>query len=159
MTVSMKWIKVAVLAVILSAPGSSILSGRDTSVTWPVDLKTAQGEHRIMVELAQSPQARAQGLMFRRELAEGHGMLFIYDCPLIPAFWMKNMFLTIDIIFIGQDRQIKKIFSEVPPCPAGQICETYSPSEPVVYVLEVPGGFSGKIGLQPGDLFQFDQVP
>ncbi len=116
-----------------------------------IKLKTEQAEHGLMVELAKTPEEIRQGLMHREELEDGRGMLFVYEEPHIPSFWMKNMLISLDIIFIGEDLQIKHIAYEVPPCPQDEICATYSPTVPVQYVLEVPGGYSEERNINLGD--------
>ena len=79
--------------------------------------------------------------MGRESLAYDEGMLFIYDEDIQPAFWMKNMNFPIDILFIGEDRLIRHIESNVLPClPEAPKCPRVFPPVPVRYVLEVQAG-------------------
>ena len=83
--------------------------------------------------------------MGEKSLGEFDGMLFIFDEELVPAFWMKNMQIPLDIVYIGADKKIKHIIPSVPPCAAGESeCVKYTSPIPVRYVLELNRD-SGKI--------------
>lgn len=111
-------------------------------------IRTAGGErHRFDVELAITPQERAQGLMFRETLAADAGMLFVYEAEQPVTMWMKNTLLTLDMLFIDRDGTIVSIAARTTPgsldiIPSGQ---------PVKAVLELNGGASEALGLAPGD--------
>ena len=106
------------------------------------------------VELARTPEEKARGLMFRKSLPEGQGMLFVYDKPLIPPFWMKNTLIPLDILFIGSDFKIKHIAENTPPCPKESVCPSYSPSGEVQYALELNGGEAARQKIGVGDSFE-----
>jgi len=110
-------------------------------------LKTAEGDFTFEVELADTQQLRAQGLMFRQELADNKGMLFDFQEEREVAFWMRNTFIPLDMIFIAADGTVMNIHENARPQD-----ETSIPSGfPVRFVLEIPGGRSAQIGLKAGD--------
>jgi hypothetical protein len=117
-----------------------------------VILKTSTSMIPIEVELATTPEEWSTGLMHRKELPEGHGMLFVYDRPSILSFWMKNTLIPLDILFIGSDFRIKMISENTPPCPADTDCPSYTSLEPVPYVLELKGGTVARQKISVGDL-------
>mgnify|MGYP001579917310 CR=1 FL=1 len=104
----------------------------------------------ISVEIADTPQEREQGLMFRDELCERCGMLFIFEEEGKQIFWMKNTLIPLDIIFIDRNSAITDIV-QAEPC-AQDPCETYTPTSDSPYVLEVNKGFSEQHHLQKGDV-------
>lgn len=120
-----------------------------------IRLVTQRGDtYDIKVELAETFRQKQRGLMYRKRLEVGKGMLFVYEKPLIPSFWMKNMRFPLDIIFIGNDLIIKHIAEKIPPCLESEVCPTYSPLVPVQYVLEVPGGYTDLFKIQEGDYLE-----
>ncbi|MCK6600895.1 MAG: DUF192 domain-containing protein [Bacteroidetes bacterium] len=105
----------------------------------------------VDIEIADDNAQRMQGLMYRRTMGEFQGMLFIFDEDQVQTFWMKNTYLTLDMIFINSDFRIVSIQKYTQP-----LSESTYPSEgPAKYVLEVSGGFSDRHGLQPGDQVGF----
>ena len=116
-------------------------------------LETSTGEYRFNVEVVDTPESRAQGLMFRTELAEDAGMLFDFKEEREVSFWMQNTLIPLDMIFIGADGVVDTIHVNARPQDPTSI-----PSEvPVQFVLEIPGGRSVEIGLKPGDTVQHDR--
>ena len=106
----------------------------------------------IVVELADTPEKRHLGLMYRQDLKENEGMLFLFPKEEPLTFWMKNTPLSLDIIFINQARQIVSILKEATP-----YSEKHLPSgRPAQFVLEVLAGFCGKKGIEVGDRVEFD---
>ncbi|MCS6926052.1 MAG: DUF192 domain-containing protein [Candidatus Binatia bacterium] len=109
----------------------------------------------VTVEIADSPAKRSFGLMYRKELPELHGMLFLFPREEVQSFWMKNTPLSLDIIFISSALEIVHIahnttpFSEH-PLPSGR---------PAQFVLEVNGGFCRRHGIQVGDRVELPPVP
>jgi uncharacterized protein len=110
-------------------------------------VETASSQYRFEVEVADDPGERAQGLMYRRSLADNAGMLFIYPRPQPVEFWMKNTPLPLDIVFVRQDGTIARIAENTVP-----MSEDLIPSgEPVRAVLEVKGGTMRQLGVAAGD--------
>ena len=107
------------------------------------------GMHRVEVELARTADEQRQGLSGRRHLSEGSGMLFPYASPSRPGFWMKNMFIDIDIVWIAGGR-IVGIESQVPHAVQPPL-PVYRPPTPVDAVLEVPAGTAERLGWRAGD--------
>ncbi len=108
------------------------------------------GGARYQVELATNDEARARGLMFRDQMAEDHGMLFIHDREELQAYWMKNTRLALDILYFDDQRRLVSQQRDVPPCSAGDRCPPYPSSGPARYVLELNAGQAQKLGLQDG---------
>ena len=94
-----------------------------------------------------------QGLMYRQNLPENAGMLFIFTNEEPRSFWMKNTYISLDIIYINSKKEIVSIQKYTQPR------STYSiPSEkPAMYVLEVNAGFTDKYGIHPGDKIDFSR--
>jgi uncharacterized membrane protein (UPF0127 family) len=115
----------------------------------PLEVATSSGKVvRFKVEVVDTPDSRERGLMYRRSLARNAGMLFDFKTPRPVAFWMRNTFIPLDIVFIRQDGVVANIAREAKP-----FDETPLPSSgPVVGVLEINGGEAARIGLKEGDL-------
>jgi uncharacterized protein len=120
-------------------------------------LITPTGE-RVVVELAISDEARARGLMFRSALPKNRGMLFVFPESGIHGFWMKNTFLSLDIIWIDEDFTIVHLERDVPPCESDP-CPSYGPEIEASYVLEVEAGEAERLGLEPGARVTLLNVP
>ena len=115
-----------------------------------IPLTVTSGDERIAfsVEVADTPEAQARGLMFRTDLGDNEGMIFPYDGTRAQSFWMKNTPLPLDIIYIGPDRRISNIAAETEPYSLDPV---YSVG-PVLGVLELRGGRAAELGIEPGDL-------
>jgi uncharacterized membrane protein (UPF0127 family) len=112
-----------------------------------LEIITKQGVRVFSVELARNDEERARGLMFRRELPEGRGMLFDFEREQEVSFWMKNTYIPLDMIFIRADGRIHRIAENTTPESL-----TAVPSRgPVRAVLEVIAGTARKLGVAPGD--------
>lgn len=111
-------------------------------------IETADGEtHEFEVELAETNAERAQGLMFRRSLEEGTGMLFLYPRSRRISMWMKNTFIPLDIIFIDEVGRIVRIAQRTIPESTASI----SSGGPAKAVLEVNAGVTQRLGIDEGD--------
>lgn len=113
----------------------------------PLEIVTKSGVHVFSVEMAKTEEERATGLMYRKELAEGSGMLFDFSPEQQVSMWMKNTFIPLDMIFIRSDGRILRIAENTVPqsekiIPSGGLAKG---------VLEVIGGTAKKYGIQPGD--------
>ena len=95
----------------------------------------------VNLEIADTDDSRARGLMLRKELPPGSGMLFIFPQDGIYSFWMKNTLLPLDMIWLDKDLQVVDIKSFVPVCQSYD-CPSYTPVSQARYVLEVNAGFS-----------------
>ena len=107
------------------------------------------------VELAETTEARTQGLMFRDYLAADTGMLFIFPEEQQPTFWMKNVSLPLDIVWIDTNQKIVSINENVQPCLSDN-CPTIRPTKKIQYVLEINGGLISDMNLKIGDQAKMD---
>ncbi len=103
----------------------------------------------IELEVAQTPQQQATGLMFRQSLADNRGMLFPFQSERTARFWMKNVPISLDMIFLNSDRVVG-LASNVPPCKA-EPCPVYGPEALVDQVVELRGGRAKELGIKVGD--------
>ncbi len=112
-----------------------------------VVLKDAYGaSHVVEVEVAATDPERMRGLMWRKALAVGKGMLFIFPRDAYQSFWMRNTLISLDMIFITRELKIAGIVENTTP----KSMESRGVSTPSLYVLEVPAGYSQKVGLKAG---------
>lgn len=111
---------------------------------------TAKIAHQVFdLEVANSRQQQAIGLMYRTFLPANRGMLFPFNPPQSVQFWMKNCRLSLDMIFLRQGKVIA-IAANTPPCKSDP-CPVYGPNELTDQVIEVRGGIAASIGLTVGD--------
>lgn len=109
---------------------------------------TADGaRHPFRIEMATTPDLRTQGLQGRKGLAADAGMLFDFGRLQLVAMWMKNTFVSLDMIFIAGDGRIVKIAPKTTP----ESLAIIESSGLVKAVLEVRGGTSARLGIKPGD--------
>jgi len=101
----------------------------------------------VALEIADTAEKRQQGLMYRSALADGHGMLFVFEADADHQFWMKNTAISLDLIFIDRDRRIVGIRPEATPFSLAPI----RAGVPSRWVLEVPGGFAARRGIAVGN--------
>jgi uncharacterized membrane protein (UPF0127 family) len=147
---------IAALVVLIFA-GVNAYIFSDFFSSYNARLVTQRGDsYKLKLEFARTASEKQKGLMHRRRLEVGRGMLFIYDKPLIPSFWMKNTLIPLDMMFIGEDLVIKYIEEKVPPC-ISDFCPSYSPPMSVQYVLEVPGGYSYLFKIRAGDTLELTE--
>jgi uncharacterized membrane protein (UPF0127 family) len=135
-----------ILFVIGLAALGAIASGRAASDD-TIKIVGRSGVHAFSVELATNELERERGLMFRKELPEGYGMLFDFHTDQTANFWMRNTYIPLDIIFIKSDGHILRIAEHAKP-----MSDDLIPSGgPIRAVLEVIGGTARKLGIAPGD--------
>lgn len=106
---------------------------------------------KIEIEIADDEAKTQQGLMYRKSMAENRGMLFIFPKPATHAFWMKNTLISLDIIFLDENKKIIKIHKNTTPLslkdlPSGGL---------TLYTVEVNAGYTDKYGISEGDLVNF----
>ncbi len=127
----------------------SMFGGMDMGQILPVSVNTILGAGGIGLEVAQTPQEQAIGLMFRTELPDDRGMLFPIAPPRNVRFWMKNVQIELDMIFL-REGIVQAIIPNVPPC-FSDTCPSYGPDFPVDGVIELKGGRAAQLGLKIGD--------
>jgi len=108
---------------------------------------TNAGAARVWVEIARTQEEQARGLMYRPSMPQDHGMLFLFPDETDHAFWMKNTYIPLDMIFIGGDGRIAGIHPKATPLSEAPI----SVGRPAKWVLEVNGGWAEKHGVAAGD--------
>jgi uncharacterized protein len=117
-------------------------AGQDT-----IEIVTRTGVHAFSVELATNTAERAVGLMFRKELPEGRGMLFDFHEDQPVQFWMHNTYIPLDMVFIAGDGRVVHVAHDAKP-----MSDDLIPSgRPARAVLEVIAGTARKFGIAPGD--------
>ncbi|RMD86878.1 MAG: DUF192 domain-containing protein [Alphaproteobacteria bacterium] len=114
----------------------------------PLAIETANGTiHEFTVEIAATPEEQETGLMFRKEMAPDHGMLFEFAMPRKARFWMKNTYLPLDLLFIRSNGRIANIAHGEPLKLDG-----ITSRGRVAAVLELNAGTAERLGIAPGDL-------
>jgi uncharacterized membrane protein (UPF0127 family) len=139
-------LSVSLTLLILPLPGPA--GGLAAQQLQELKITSKNGAHIFGVELAATPEQQARGLMYRKELPEGQGMLFDFhqEQPGV-SFWMKNTYIPLDMIFIRGDGSILRIAENTVP-----LSEALVPAGgPVRAVLEVIGGTAKKLGIAVGD--------
>jgi len=110
-------------------------------------IESETGIHAFDVELAASPEQRAQGLMFRERMAADAGMLFVYPADQMISMWMKNTLIPLDMLFIGADGRIVHVAERAVPGSTA----TISSEQRARAVLELNGGTAARLKIRPGD--------
>jgi uncharacterized protein len=122
-------------------------SGARAATIEPLEIVTKSGVQVFSVEMATTEEEKTTGLMYRKELADGKGMLFDFSPEQQVSMWMKNTYISLDMIFIRADGRILRIAENTEPLstriiPSGGLAKG---------VLEVIGGTAKKYGIAPGD--------
>ncbi|MEK9661834.1 MAG: DUF192 domain-containing protein [Alphaproteobacteria bacterium] len=110
-------------------------------------IETAKGSYDFAVELAETPQQKSRGLMFRESMAADAGMLFVYSRPQVITMWMRNTYIPLDMLFIARDGRIAHIAQNAVP----RSDRTISSHARVTGVLELNGGTARRLGIAVGD--------
>lgn len=133
--------------------GAAAVSVHSVSGLQVIDLAVIRGGRALpfRVELADTPEAQARGLMYRTELGDDEGMLFPSDAPQPRSFWMKNTPLSLDIIYIGPDGRITNIAADTVPYSLDPV----SSVGPASAVLELRAGRAAALGVVPGDKVEY----
>lgn len=136
------------LAAILVIVGFAVASGCVRGASFqPLEIVTKNGVQVFSVEMATTDEEKQTGLMYRKELADGKGMLFDFNPEQEVSMWMKNTYVSLDMIFIRADGRILRIAENTEPLSTRII----SSGGPARAVLEVVAGTAQKYGIRPGD--------
>ena len=108
-------------------------------------VKISAGMHQITAQVAQAPDQRSTGLMYRRDMPQAEGMLFIFEQPTQQCFWMKNTLLPLTAAFVADDGTIVNLVDMKP-----QTTDSHCSAKPVRFVLEMNQGWFAKKGLKAG---------
>lgn len=142
--------KTLLLPMLLVWGASAAAECRDDRVT----IQGGFGEAHFTVQVADDPSERSQGLMNVEELGSLEGMLFVYEQPQPVSFWMHNTLIPLDMIFAGVDGTITAIHENAVPMDRTPIAG----GEAVQFVLEVNGGLTERLGIEPGDVLQHPAI-
>jgi len=134
------------MAAVLLLCASTGFGARAASIE-PLEIVTKNGVHVFSVEMATTDAEREKGLMYRKELPEGKGMLFDFSPEQQISMWMKNTYISLDMIFIRADGRILRIAENTEP----QSLAIISSGGLAKGVLEVIAGTAQKYGIAPGD--------
>ncbi len=136
------------LAAVLVIAGLAVASARAGAASFqPLEIATKNGVQVFSVEMATTEEEKQTGLMYRKELADGKGMLFDFNPAQEVSMWMKNTYVSLDMIFIRADGRILRIAENTEPLSTKII----SSQGPARAVLEVVAGTAQKYGIRPGD--------
>jgi uncharacterized membrane protein (UPF0127 family) len=124
-----------------------ISAGAQAASVQPLEIVTRTGVQVFSVEMATTEQEKETGLMYRKELADGKGMLFDFSPEQQVSMWMKNTYISLDMIFIRADGRILRIAENTEP----ESTRIISSGGLAKGVLEVIAGTAKKYGIQPGD--------
>ena len=133
-------------------------SGPETTGVEALTLRpvTLPDGRQIQAELKITPDEMAHGMMFRDALPEGRGMLFVHNTPAPYRYWMSNVKVPLDIVFMDSNRRIVEISADTPPCttkPAD--CPVYGGHSYEQFVLELRAGEAKRLGLRTGQTLSF----
>jgi len=132
------------LASALAVPGSAFAEA--ACATDRLDVRWADGRESFAIEVADDAAERATGLMFRQDMPLSEGMLFVYDTPRRPSFWMKNTLIPLDMIFADATGTVTRVHANAVP---GDLTPVDG-GEGVQFVLEINGGLAETLGIAPG---------
>lgn len=151
-------IPLAILAALLPAAAGAAVTCDPATAQFQRPDGTRQP---VAVELADTPDERAQGLMFRRALAPGHGMLFIYESPQPVAFWMKNTLIPLDMLFIDPNGRVAHVHEGAVPHDETPIpgADADDPAPARLMVLELAAGEADRLDLHEGAVLAHPRLP
>jgi uncharacterized membrane protein (UPF0127 family) len=120
----------------------------------PIEAEIKIGETTLELEVANTPEQQQIGLMYRKSLAENRGMIFVFPQIRPLKFWMKNVDISLDMIFLNNGR-VKAVLSNVPPCTVDP-CPSYGPDDLTNQVIELRGGRAAELGIKEGDQLEIE---
>ena len=148
------WLPIAGTLFWLGAWAAATSTAAQTATETPVAVDRAQltvetesGRHTYSVEVARTPAQQARGLMFRDSMPADGGMLFIFEPERVVSMWMKNTFLSLDMLFVDSAGRILHIAERTEPMSRARI----TAGQPVRAVVELNAGTARAIGARPGD--------
>jgi uncharacterized membrane protein (UPF0127 family) len=145
----LRWLGIVILALTACSRGPEAAPG-ERVVEVP-------GGARIVAEVMARPEDMARGMMYRDALPAGRGMLFIHSQPGRYPYWMHNVKIPLDIIWLDAQRRVVEISAQTPGCdqrPANE-CPSYGGRRPASFVLELAGGEAARLGIAEGTTLGF----
>ncbi|MGB8275043.1 MAG: DUF192 domain-containing protein [Alphaproteobacteria bacterium] len=141
----------AAVAAVLVAAAASAGAGDVTFATESLVLETETGAHPLTVEIAETAPQLERGLMFRRALADESGMLFLYERDDFIMMWMKNTYLSLDMLFIDRHGRVVRVAERTTPLSRDLIPSLV----PIRAVLEVKAGTAKRLGVKAGSIVRY----
>ncbi len=123
----------------------------ESALQLPLTIQTQHGEKSFVVEIADTPEEKKQGLMYRTELPEDGGMIFIYEPPSPAYMWMRNTRIPLDMLFVSADGRIVHIEHSAAPYSE----QPRGVASPVSAVIELSGGSCQRHGIVVGDRIMY----
>lgn len=149
----MRYLMPFMLWVLVSAGCGPETAGPDVLRTCVVTLPDGQ---QIKAEVEMDPIDMQKGMMFRDSLPRGRGMLFIHDKPGLYPYWMYQVKIPLDMLWMDANHRIVEISADTPPCKTkASLCGNYGGHQPAQFVLELGGGEARRLGLALGQTLQF----
>jgi uncharacterized protein len=149
-TVGIAIIKRLACALLVVITGASLVVSPPTARSaeqQTLEIASKTGVHLFAIEIAVTDEERARGLMYRRSVPDSYGMLFDFKRDQEVTMWMRNTYVSLDMIFIQSDGRIRRIAENTET----ESDKIISSGGPVRAVLEVVGGTAKKLGIEPGD--------
>jgi len=137
---------------IMAFLGAARAGTPSNGVLW---IETESKKIEFQIEIADEPDERSRGLMFREALDAQSGMLFIYPKPRIASFWMKNTLISLDILFIDSEGIVASIAPKTTPLSLKSV----NSDVPVLTVLEIDAGDAERLGIRVGDAVKWMESP
>jgi uncharacterized membrane protein (UPF0127 family) len=145
---------------LFASPDAYVLSQEATEnkgQMLPIGAKVMIGDQVVELEVAKTSEQQSLGLMYRESLADDRGMLFGFELPRVPRFWMKNVPINLDMVFLYRG-EVKAIISDAPPCTSNP-CPIYGTDNLIDRVIELRGGRAAELGLKEGDRLTIEFLP
>ena len=134
----------AFLVVVLLVPG--LARAQEDCAPDRLDIRSGGSSVRFSVEVVDTPQGRAVGLMNRPSMGKFAGMLFVYPSAKPVSFWMRNTLISLDMLFIGADGVVDRVHENAVPLDETPIFG----GEEIQYVVEINGGMARTLGIEAG---------
>jgi uncharacterized protein len=140
----MKFLAAALASLVIAATALPAAAQDQPQMQLP-RVTLSAGMHQIDAQVAQAFDQRMTGLMFRKEMPQHEGMLFVFEEPTVQCFWMRNTFLPLTAAFIADDGTVVNLADMKP-----QALDSHCSAKPVRFVLEMNQGWFAKKGIKPG---------
>lgn len=145
-------LSVALLMLVLGLASPQAMPLSQSLEVSDLAIEASSGTHNFKVEVARTPRERNMGLMFRSEMSDSSGMLFLFPYPQKISMWMKNTYISLDMVFILPDGTISMIIENAEPLSL----RTLDSRGPSIAVLELVAGTVKKLSIREGDLVKHE---
>lgn len=133
---------------------SSQIIAQKTGQKLPIGATVNIDGQILELEVAKTPEQQRIGLMYRQSVPDNRGMMFVFDELRPVRFWMKNVSIPLDMIFLANGK-VKAVISDVPPCNVDP-CPSYGPDALINQVIELGGGRAAELGIKEGDRLEVE---